>query len=160
MRGPGGMALASLQSEGVTGGTVRAADDVVLGGRAFGSARPGWHGAPESSALGQAYGIAVMREQRAVGGHTWCIIRTRALREGRILEAATALATLKPARLIIIVAGPQEDKDQSAALLRACGLAATTADNGDAWSVVSAFDHASKQSRNGTAAVVATRGNV
>ena len=158
IRGPGGMALASLHFDGVTGGTVRTADAVVLGGRVFGTRRPGWHDTAEGMAIGLAYGIAVVRRQRGLGGHTWCIIRTRALREGRTLEAATALVDLPPAGLVVIVAGPDEDKDRSTGLLRGCGLAVAAADNADAWSVISALDRASTDSNETASAVIATRG--
>lgn len=157
LRGPGGMALAGLRSTGVTGGTLRTADDVIVGGRAFGTPRPAWFAATEGAAIGQAYGIATVREQRGIGGHSWCIVRSRALRLGPALEAITAIGDLDPVGLILIVVGPSQTEERTVALLEACRVTVSTADNNDAWSVVSALDHAARRSRSTATAVVATR---
>ncbi len=151
------MALASLQSTGVTGGTLRTADDVIVGGRAFGTPRPAWFAATEGAAIGQAYGIATVRGQRGIGGHSWCIVRSRALRLGPALEAVTAIGDLDPVGLILIIVGPTGSEERMVGLLEACGVITSRADNNDAWSVVSALDHAARRSRSTATAVVATR---
>jgi hypothetical protein len=157
LRGPGGMALAALQHDGVTGGAHTPADAVVLGGRAFGSPRPGWVQVEEGRALGVAYGLAVTRQRRTAGGRTWCLLRIRALQDGRALEAAVAVGALEPAKLTPVVVGPAAAGDRVAALLGACGLQVHRADNDDAWSVLSALDHAARAAESVPVAVVAVR---
>ncbi len=157
LRGPGGMALAALQHDGVTGGTHTPADAVVLAGRAVGRVRPGWTQVEEGRALGVAYGIATTRFRRTAGGRTWCLLRMRALEDGRSLEAAVMLGRLAPARLTPVVVGPVEQATRIGTLLEACGLVVHQADNDDAWSVLSALDHAARTSETTAAAVVASR---
>jgi hypothetical protein len=157
LRGPGGMALAALQHDGVTGGVHAPADAVVLGGRAFGRPRPGWVQVDEGRALAVGYGLAVTRHRRTAGGRTWCLLRVRALADGRALEAAVALAGLPAVRYTPVVVGPVEQADRVRALLSGCGLDVHAADGDDAWSVLSAMDHAVRAGEQRAVAVLATR---
>ncbi|WP_370323941.1 hypothetical protein [Euzebya sp.] len=157
LRGPGGMALAALHHDGVAGGVHAPADAVVLAGRAVGRARDGWVRADETAALGIAYGIAVTRHRRTAGGRTWCLLRLGALQHGRTLETAAVLADLPAVRLTPIVVGPSSAAERTAGLLTACGLSVHAADNDDAWSVLSALDHASAAAEHTAAVVLATR---
>lgn len=177
-RGAGGMALAALHHGGVAGTGV--ADSslsggglaggglsgggggvAVLGGRAFGRPREGWIAVEdEGRALGVAYGVALTRHRRTLGGQTWCLVRASVLLDGRTLEVAAVLADLPAVRMVPVVVGEAPASDRATALLRACGIDVRRADNDDAWSVLAALDHAGRVAERAPAAVVATRGPV
>lgn len=162
LRGAGGMALAALHHSGVAGpgpaaGATRGV--VVLGGGAFGRPVEGWVGVPdEGRALGVAYGLALTRHRRTMGGQTWCLLRAPSFVDGRTLEVVTLLAVLPAVYMVPVVVGEAPATARATALLAACGVVVHPADNGDAWSVLSALDHAGRVAERSAAAVVATRG--
>ncbi len=157
IRGPGRMVLAALRHPGVTGGEITPADAVVLGGRAFGTPSGGWVGAGEDDAIGLACGVAASRSRRTAGGRTWVLVRARSLVQGLAMEAAAQVPRLPPCRLVLCVVGGHEQGPAAVGLLTALGHAVHTADNDDAWSTLSALDHAARDAEHGPAAVVATR---
>ncbi|HUG83011.1 MAG TPA: hypothetical protein VMM13_00520 [Euzebya sp.] len=158
IRGPGGMALAALQHRGVTKVPDRPADAVVLAGRTFGGLRDGWLAVEEEGrAMGVAYGLAVTRSRRAAPGRTWCLLRASALGQGGSIEVVNLLADLPSVGLVVVVVGPGDRTRRASALLLACGVGVWQADNADAWSVLSAMDHACRGAETAATAVVATR---
>lgn len=158
LRGPGGMVLAALHEDGVTRSGGGSADAVVLAGRTFGRPRDGWFAIEEEArALGVAYGLAVTRHRHTVPGRTWCLLRAIALGDGRTLEVMNLLDRLPPVGLVPIVVGPAAATARASALLDACGVRVWQADNGDAWSILSALDHASRGAGAAATAVAATR---
>lgn len=158
LRGPGGMVLAALQQDGVTTVPDRPADVVVLAGRTFGRLRDGWLVVEdEGRALGVAYGLAVTRIRRSAPGRTWCLLRSSAVGEGGTIEVINLLSTLPLVGLVVVVVGPPAAGARATALLEACGVQVWQADNGDAWSVLSAMDHACRAAQAAATAVVATR---
>lgn len=157
IRGPGRMVLAALRHPGVTGGEITPADAVVLGGRAFGAAPGGWIPAREAEAIGLACGVAATRSRRTAGGRTWVLLRAQALTGGLALESAAQVPRLPPARLVVLVVGDAREAPRTSGILQAMGYPVRQADNDDAWSVLSALDHAGRDAEDGPAAVVATR---
>jgi hypothetical protein len=157
-RGPGGMVLAALHQPGTTAG---GADRVVLGGRAFGRPADRWAAVDdEGAALGVAYGMAIARVPRTPAARTWCLLRGAALSDGRALEMAALLPALPVTGLVVLVVGAPETTARAGAVLRAVGVEVVVADNGDAWSVISAMDRAGRLAEQGPSAVVAPRAAV
>lgn len=158
--GPGGMAVAALQQEAVSGGgNDRPADVVVVGGRRFGPLPDGWtivEDAPR--ALGVAYGMAAVRRRRLTGTWTWCVVPADALADGRAMEVVVLLGAAPHIGVVPVVVGGPVQGAWAAALLRACGVPVRVADDADPWSVLSALDHTCRAADRAVTAIVATAG--
>lgn len=137
-----GLLVTALRRAGVSrfqapGAVVVAGEGVVPTVR-----RDGWIGAAEPAALGVAIGAALAAEARHPGTRTWSVQQLSSLWLGPTMEAAAVAGTLRPAGLVATFVGAAARAEDAAALLSAVGWQVLSADDGDAWSLLAALDHA------------------
>lgn len=152
-----GLLAALLTRPEVTGTGGPSPDLVIVGGRWLPSAPTGWVAAPEGRALALAYGAAAARTGGPAPPAVWCLLRARALEDGRTWEAARAAAAVGVDALTAVLAVPAAGAADALAVLKAAGWRHWRASATDAWALTGGLDQT--RAVRGPCALVAVCGD-